>query len=278
MSKPSFFRKTRFLWQVVMSYFRLLGIYLRVGILNELQYRVNFFVQVFQSLIALGTGLVGLALVFSYTDTLGGWNRPELLAVMGVHILVGGLIRTSIQPNMERLMGDVERGTLDYALTKPEDAQLLISVRETRIWQMVDFVLGTIVLSVAVSELGGHVGVWETAVFALTLIMGGLMIYCVWLMLASTSFWFIRIWSILHIFESMYQTGRWPVGVYPEWLRLGLTFLVPIAFAVTVPAEALTNRLTSQVLAGTAVFTLVLLFISRQVWKWGLRNYSGASA
>ena len=43
---------------------------------------------------------------------------------------MGGLIQTVIQPNMERLMEDVQQGTLDYVLTKPDDAQLLVSVRE----------------------------------------------------------------------------------------------------------------------------------------------------
>ena len=42
---------------------------------------------------------------------------------------MGGVIRATIQPNMERLMGDVQDGTLDFALTKPADSQLLASVQ-----------------------------------------------------------------------------------------------------------------------------------------------------
>ncbi len=70
--------------------------------ISEFQYRVNFFVQLFQSALALGTGLVAMSLVFNYTQSLAGWSQPELLAVMGVHIIVGGLINTIIQPNMNR--------------------------------------------------------------------------------------------------------------------------------------------------------------------------------
>ena len=40
-------------------------LYLKVGVLNELQYRVNFFVQLLQSLIQVGTGLVVLSLVYA---------------------------------------------------------------------------------------------------------------------------------------------------------------------------------------------------------------------
>jgi ABC-2 type transport system permease protein len=261
-----------------MNFFRLAWAYFRVGALNELQYRVNFFVQLGESLLALITGLVGLALVFNHTQELGGWSRQELLAVMGVHILVGGLIKTTIQPNMERLMGDVQQGTLDFTLTKPADSQVLVSVREVRIWQTVDIVMGLIVLVVAVLQVQARIGAWEALAFAAALLMGGLMIYCFWLMLTTGAFWLIRMDQIVELFQGVYQAGRWPVGIYPGWLRTGLTFLVPIAFAVTVPAEALTGRLTSQTMLGAAALTVFLLLLARWVWFTGLRNYTGASA
>ena len=75
---------------------------MRIGIANEMQYRVNFFIQLLQSLINLGIGLVGLWLVFSHTSELGGWSQTELLVVMGVYMLMGGLIQSAIQPNMQR--------------------------------------------------------------------------------------------------------------------------------------------------------------------------------
>ena len=61
---------------------------------------------------------------------------------MGVHIVMGGLIQIFIQPNMARLMDDVRMGTLDYVLTKPADSQVLVSIREVRIWSIVDVVTG----------------------------------------------------------------------------------------------------------------------------------------
>ena len=118
--------------------------FLRVTALNELQYRATFVVAMLQSVVALATGLAVLALVFSQSDSLNGWSGPELLALMGVHILLGGVIASMIQPNMERLMQDIRRGTLDFVLTKPDDAQLLASVREFRPWQLVDVVIGVL--------------------------------------------------------------------------------------------------------------------------------------
>jgi ABC-2 type transport system permease protein len=257
---------------------RLAWVFFRVGAMNELQYRLNFFIYVFQAMLTLGTGLVVLALVFSYTTDLHGWSRAELLAVMGVHILMGGVIRAAIQPNMVKLMEDVRQGTLDYALTKPEDAQLLVSVRESRIWQAVDILVGAIVLVVAVVQLEGGIGAWDGLAFAVALILGGVTIYCFWLILTTLAFWVVRIHETVELFEGVYQAGRWPVTVYPFALRILLTFLIPLAVAITVPAQGITSRLNGQTLALAVAFTALLVAGTRWLWKLGLRRYSGASA
>jgi ABC-2 type transport system permease protein len=261
-----------------MNPFKLAWTYLRIGVLNELQYRVNFFIQLLQSFIAVGTGLIGLSLVFGQVDNLGGWSQPELLAVMGVHILMGSIIRSSIQPNMERLMNDVLNGTLDFALTKPVDAQALVSVREFRFWQLTDSIVGLVILGIAVGQMQSALTAVQILSFIAALIMGAVMLYCVWLMVTSIAFWVIRVGDIIELFQGLFAAGRWPVSIYPDWLRTGMTFLVPVAFAVTVPAEAMTNRLTAESMLFALGLTVFFMILARGVWLLGLRSYSGASA
>jgi len=252
--------------------------YLRIGIANEMQYRVNFFIQLLQSLISLATGLIGLWLIFSHTSSLGGWSQPELLAVMGVYMLMGGLIQAAIQPNMQRLMNEIQDGTLDFALTKPVDGQVLVSIREFRFWQLTDVLVGLVVLGIAIFQIKEQIGLVQTLAFVAALGLGGVMIYCFWLILTTTAFWLIRIWELVNLFQGLYAAGRYPVTIYPDWLRIGLTFLVPVAFAVTVPAEALTNRLTPLTLLGAVGLAAGLLLLARLIWRLGVKSYAGASA
>jgi ABC-2 type transport system permease protein len=257
---------------------RVSWLFFKLGVLNEMQYRVNFAVQLFQSAIALAVGLAVLALVYSHTDELNGWTQPELLCVLGIQILMGGAIKTYIQPNMTRLIEDVRDGRLDYTLTKPEDSQVLVSVREVRIWQVVDLVSGSIVLGVGLSEVAAGVGALDAFAFGVALALGGVMIYCFWLVIATVAFWVVNMWTVVELFDGVFQTGRWPVGIYPDWLRLSVTFLVPIAFAVTVPAEAVTSRLDAETLVLAALFAAALFAATRVFWRVGLRSYTGASA
>jgi ABC-2 type transport system permease protein len=246
--------------------------------MREIQYRTSFIIQALQSLIGLGTGLAGLGVVFAHTSNLGGWKPTQLLAVLGVYFLVGGVIQLMIRPSMQRFMEDVRLGTLDFVLTKPRDSQFLVSIREVQIWKMVDVLMGAFVMLLAVTGLARSVGLAQALGFLFALLAGAAIVYSFFMILATVSFWIVRADNILVIFLAVYDAGRWPVTIYPGALRWTLTFLVPVAFAVTVPAEALTGRLTGGTLAEAALLAIVLLAGSRWFWRFGLTRYTGASA
>lgn len=261
-----------------MFYLRLFGTYLRLGLLTEMEYRANFWINIFQTALELGVALGGLVVVFSHTDTLGGWRPEELLVLVGVYFLVGGLIRSLIRPSMEKFMEDVRQGTLDFTLTKPADSQILVSIQRMEFWRTVDVLVGCLVIGVALSRLGSRIGLLDALAFGVTIVAGGLIVYSFWLMLSTASFWFVKVENIQVIFMSMYQAGRWPINIYPTWLRLILTFLVPVAFATTVPAQAFTGRIGAPLVLGAVGLAGLLLFLSRLFWRYGIRFYSGASA
>jgi len=261
-----------------MRYLRLLRIFFRMGAMAELAYRADFAVHVLQSLVELGTALAGLAVVFAHTATLGGWSPDELIALVGVFFLVGGAIGVVIEPSMERLAESVRDGTLDFTLMKPEDAQLLVSAQGVVVWKLTDVLLGLVVLAVGLARMGTRVGAGEAAAFIGAFAAGALIVYSFWLILATTAFWLVRLENILVIFQSVYEAGRWPVSIYPGWMRFALTFIVPVAFATTIPAQALAGRLSWWALGGTILFAVALAAVARWFWNRGLRRYSGASA
>ena len=213
-----------------------------------------------------------------YTDSLRGWTPDEMLVLVGIYFMAGGLIGLVIEPSLEQFITSVRDGTLDFTLTKPEDAQFLVSLQTVNIWKLIDVVMGAAVLGTALARLGERIGAAQALVFGTMALAGLIIIYSFWLILATLSFWFVRVENILVIFQSMYEAGRWPLSLYPNWLRFALTFIVPVAFATTIPAEALTGRLSFQTVAGAIALAAFLAALSRVFWRLGLRHYSGAPA
>ena len=261
-----------------MNTLRLLAVFLRIGLLGETQYRANFFIQIFETGLSMATALGAIWVVFSQTETLGGWHSIELTALIGVYFIVLGAINMVVAPSLQKFMEDIVNGNFDYTLTKPADAQLLASLSEVRIWRMADVFLGLAALIFAIARQSTVVGWTDAGKFAIALLAGGVIVYCFWVLLATLAFWFTRVENILQIFWSMYTAARWPVGIYPGWLKWTLTLIVPVAFAVTVPAEAVSGRLSGQTLLGAVGLAAALSVFSRWFWKTGIKRYSGASA
>jgi ABC-2 type transport system permease protein len=261
-----------------MNALRLIAVFFRIGLLSETAYRGNFYIQMLETGLNLATALAAVAVVFSQTDSLGGWRPFELTALIGVYFMVLGGINLVIAPSLQKFMENIVTGDLDYTLTKPADAQLLVSVAEFKIFRLVDVVLGAGVLLFSLSLQASSIGPQDAVAFGIALIAGGIIVYSFWLMLATLAFWFVRVENILQIFWSMYTAGRWPIGIYPQWLRWTLTLVVPVAFAVTVPAEAVSGRLELTTLAGAVALAVALSGFSRWFWRKGLARYAGASA
>lgn len=261
-----------------MNVLRLILVFFRIGAMNEMAYRSNFWIQTFETLLNMSTALIAVFLVFRQTESLAGWGPWELLALLGIYFMMLGTINMVIAPSLTRFMGEVRMGQLDFTITKPADAQLLVSISEFQIWKLGEVFMGGLLLVVSLVQLAETVSIFEALQFALAMACGSAIVYSFWIILATLCFWFIRIENVMMIFWSMYVAGRWPIGIYPPWLRWSLTALVPIVFAVSVPAQALTGRLSPRLLAVAVVLAVAFLFVSRRFWKLGLRHYSGASA
>ena len=167
--------------------------FFKIGLLNEFAYRANLYLQLIQSCAAGAMAFVGLIVVFGHTDTIGGWGPDEVLAVLGVYLVMGAAISGAIAPSMQKLMEDVRLGTLDYTLTKPEESQFLVSVGEFRVWKLVDAMIGVVVLGVALGRRGETLGAAEAALFGAMMVAGGTIIYSFFLTMGAVSFWFLRI-------------------------------------------------------------------------------------
>ncbi len=253
--------------------------YVRLGMLNVLQYRGDFIFQIVGILIGLVTSLLTIGIVFNQTDSLNGWTTDDLIALVGIQILMRGVISMVIRPSMQQLMEGVRLGTFDFTLTKPADAQLLASVSQFNAAAVADIVIGLGVLVVSLARLGATVGFADAILFVVLLFAGTVMVYSFLLMLSTCSFWFVKLSNILVIFGTMFENaGRWPITIYPGWFRVTLTFLIPVAVAITVPAQSLTGRLDWQTTMLALGLTALFAVGSRWFWKFGVTHYTGASA
>lgn len=263
-----------------MYHLRLVRQFARASAQNELAYRANFWLSLFHSLLNLVTGVLGVLVIFGQIETIRGWDLPSTLALLGVYLTLSALRGLFIGPSLEALAGidgEIWNGQFDFTLLRPVNAQFLASVRHWRPFALVDLALGLGVLAVAVAQLGQSLTLLRLATFLLTLLIGVAILYAILLAFSALTLWnpgFLFTW----VFDGLFSMARYPVGLYPGWLRLVLTWIVPVGLMTTVPAQTLTGTLPGLTLVAALLAALALLAASSLLFRLGLRRYASASS
>ncbi|WKZ39800.1 MAG: ABC-2 family transporter protein [Anaerolineales bacterium] len=257
---------------------KLLSAFFKVNVQMALAYRADTIVNILLNLMWLGWELLSLSIIFSNTETLGGWGIGELIALLGVFRLVNTLMIALIWPNTEKFNQSIRDGSMDYTILQPVNSMFLVTFSRITVWRIWDLVLAVILIVIGINMSGDVTSPLQILTFVLLAITGTIVIYSLWIILIALTFWFTKFDNNVTILQALMDAGRYPVTVYPVWLRVIVTFIIPIAVATTIPLQALRGELVSgQVLMYIAI-SIVSFLVASIVWKAGLKRYSGASS
>jgi ABC-2 type transport system permease protein len=261
-----------------MYFLKLISTFLKVNIQMSLAYRADTVINILLNLMWLGWELLSLSIIFSNTATLGGWGPGELIALLGVFRLVNTLMAALIWPNTERFNASVRDGSLDYTLLQPVNSMFLVSFSRITVWRIWDLVLAVILVVVGINMAGDTATLLSILGFLFLTVSGAIVIYSLWIVLIALTFWFTKFDNNVTILQALLDSGRYPATVYPTWLRVIVTFIIPIAVATTVPLQALRGDLGWQQILLFLGVGLASFVIASQVWRFGVKRYSGASS
>lgn len=257
-------------------YWRVLRLFWGTAVSAELEYRLNFVVATLSSLGGLAGSLFGLFLFYRTGYQFQGWSWEEALVVLGIFTMLQGFSATFLAPNLNKIVRQVEEGTLDFVLLKPISSQFWLSTRTLSPWGIPDLAFGLIMVVYAGTRL--ELSPLSYGLAVPPLLFGFLSLYSLWFMLGATSIWFVKIYNVTEVLRGLLEAGRFPVVAYPLAYRVFLTFVIPVAFLTTVPAQALLGRVEWAWIGGSVVLAIALLQLSRWFWRFALRFYTSASS
>jgi ABC-2 type transport system permease protein len=121
-------------------YLRLLAVQLRASLLLAVQYRVDFLAEGLVGVFWVATALVPLLAVFQARSHIAGWSFGEALMVVGWFTLLEGVLEGAVSPGLASIVDHIRKGTLDFVLLKPADAQFLVSTARIQPWRVTNAV------------------------------------------------------------------------------------------------------------------------------------------
>src|SRR5438445_5174577 len=123
-------------------YLRLLVLQLRMSIALGAAYRWDFLLQGALSLAWTILGLIPLYVALHGRPAVEGWNYEQALVVVGWFTMLKGVLDGAVNPSLTAVVEHIRKGTLDFVLMKPADAQFLVSTSKFEPWRIVDLFAG----------------------------------------------------------------------------------------------------------------------------------------
>jgi len=259
-------------------YVRLFGVQLRTAALTAMQYRADFVVRGFIALLWTSITLIPLLVVFGTRKAVASWSFPEALVVVGWFTLLRGVLEGAISPSLTAVVEHVRKGTLDFVLLKPADAQFLVSTANFEPWRAVDALAAMLIFGYAFHLLGRRPGAGQVLLGLVFLGLAVLILYSIWILVVSAAFWVVKVDNLSYLFGSIFDAARWPISVFQGPLRFVFTFVFPLAVMTTYPAMALLGTLTARTALFALAGGLVFAALARRVWRRALALYTSASS
>tara|TARA_Y100001968_G_scaffold324496_1_gene363971 strand:- start:35048 stop:35836 length:789 start_codon:yes stop_codon:yes gene_type:complete len=259
-------------------YLKTLRLFWSTALAVQLEYQINFLIE----LIAMFGTLLGsifiLSLFFRQGYQLGTWSWEAALIIQGIYTFLDGVTNTFLRPNLTEIVNYVREGTLDYVLLKPIDSQFWLSTRTLAPSGLPEMLLGLALIIWASIKAGVLFNI-NSVIFSLIMLLASIVIlYSIWFLVAATSIWFVKTWNATEVLRALLAAGRFPVNAYPLTLRFIFTFILPITFLTTVPAQMILGQNDIILIVLGVSFAFVFYFLSRNFWRFALRHYTSASS
>ena len=259
-------------------YFKTIRLFLSTSFASQLEYQLNFLIELFAMLGTLLGSIFILSLFFTGGRQLGDWTWESALVVQGVYTFLDGLTNAILRPNLTEIVNYVREGTLDYVLLKPIDSQFWLSVKKFSFAGLPEIILGLSIVFWSSIQSGFSFSLYSLLIFIISLFIGFIILYSVWFLIAASSIWFVKTWNATEVLRALLAAGRYPISAYPVVLRFIFTLVLPVAFLTTFPAEAILGELKINILFFGIILSSSFFIFSRFFWNFALKHYTSASS
>ncbi|UKJ62318.1 ABC-2 family transporter protein [Cellulosimicrobium cellulans] len=247
----------------------------RATLVGATEYRSDLVSGTVVSVIWLGVSAVPSIVLSLHTDGAGGWTLPRLMYLLAIWYFMDAVMWIVIQPNIGRWGEEVRSGTLDVLLLKPVHSLILCSLRTLGVQDLPKLVLAVVLGVLAVSSGGG-----PTSAPALlgSVVCVGCGVVLMWAFGVLTSYKVLSQvqFDASFLLHAGLNLGRVPVPLYGQVLSLLLTWVVPVAFVTTVPAQVMFGMVPVWMTAIAVGITAAVVGLVVLLWNRELRRYAGA--
>jgi ABC-2 type transport system permease protein len=245
--------------------------------MKGLQFKWDFALRILMDCVYYIVQFLFFKSLLSHFPLIEGWNASLIYIFISGYIFIDALMMTFCANNLWWIPEHINRGTLDYYLTKPISSLFFCLFRDFAADSMINLGITLSLLTYSVYPYGLVRGLS----YVLLLVCSTVLMLGLHTLLITLNFWSPSVNGLKNMTWEMAKIAERPDSIYKGWARKIFTTVIPYCLVVSFPlrivfieqGEARYHLIFQFFLTLLLFWTGIIL-----LWKKGTRIYSSASS
>ena len=261
------------------KYCKLYKKFLQQYIKTLMEYRADFILGLIGFLFVQSIGVIFIGLIFNNIPSLKGWSFYEILFIYGFAQIPRGIDHVFTDQLWIFSWQTIVEGKFDKYLVRPLNPLFQVIVEKFQPDGFGEIIIGSILLMFSWIKLGVEVTAIKIISLVIVIIFASFIYAAIKLAVASIAFWVKFAQSYLFMVYQLSTFVKYPITIYPAWIRGILTFIIPFAFTGYFPSAYLLGKesFVSGVLM-TCIIGIVSLLVAYRIWLIGISRYESSGS
>ena len=226
----------------MVRYLKLYNKFLKQYIKTLMEYRADFLLGLIGFILVQGVGIVFIGLVFNSIPTLKGWSFYEILFIYGFAQIPRGIDHVFTDQLWIFSWKTIVQGEFDRYLVRPLNPLFQVIVERFQPDGFGEIIVGTMILVTSWSKLGLEITIGRMIALIFVILCASVIYTAIKLAVTSIAFWVKFAQSYLYMAYQLSTFVKYPITIYPAWIRGVLTFIIPFAFTGYFPVAYILGK------------------------------------
>ncbi len=250
----------------------------RYNLARMMMFRGDFFVWALVELFWMSVNLLMVAVIYSHTDTVAGWNKYQMTLLVGTSMLIQRLLMGFFWSSIFEMGRNIRSGHFDFFLAQPGNIMFMATTRKIDPDSLVNSFVALAVVIYSARQLGLHPGPLDVALYALMVFCGLVIHYSMLVLSISMAFWITSAQGIEGSYFTLSEFSRLPRQAFHGIANVVFVWVLPVVVVSNAPASTLIHGFDIRMVAWLVGITIAWFAVTVFVFNRGLRRYASASS
>lgn len=261
---------------ISVRYIRLLKGIFKCCLINEIEYRLNFFLRATVELSYLILSLVMFDVIYMNVTSIAGWTKNEMLLLVLITNLLDSIITLLFNAGLSEIPKLVNEGTMDFAILKPINTRFYVTFRKFELSQLINVLINFAFSIHIINNLQIEMSISRIIILIFMLMVSVLIMYNIYFCIMVSSFWTVKVDIGVNLFYQLFHIGNKPSNIFVHKIKFIFTYIIPIFIAFNYPVRFLVSKITVTETLIAVFIAIAMTILSNIFFKFSLAKYSSA--